>query len=89
MESGHSVCNGHYVNRSELRTVLEAEGISPDAYDLSGEGKNEAYVLRQEPFGWSVFYSERGAQRDARTFGSEAEACACLLGKLRKDPTTR
>jgi len=68
---------------------LEAEGISPDACDLSGDGKNEAYVLRQEPFGWSVFYSERGTQQDARTFGCEAEAGACLLGKLTNDPTTR
>lgn len=77
------------MHKSELRTALQAEGIRPDTYDLSGEGKNEAYVLRQEPFGWSVFYSERGMQQDTRTFGSEAEACECLLATLRADPTTR
>ena len=75
------------MNRSELRVVLQAEGISPDAYDLAGEGRDEAYVLREEPFGWSVFYSERGLQQNAQTFGTEAEACDCLLTKLRNDPT--
>ena len=68
---------------------MQAEGIRPDAYDLSGEGKSEAYVLREEPFGWSVFYSERGMQQATRTFDSEAEACECLLAELRADPTTR
>ncbi|URD60625.1 hypothetical protein M8312_12685 [Sphingomonas sp. KRR8] len=74
---------------SELRAALQAEGIRPDACDLSGEGKSEAYVLREEPFGWSVFYSERGMEQDTRTFGSETEACDFLLTKLRADPTTR
>jgi hypothetical protein len=77
------------MNKSELGTALQAAGIRPDAYDLSGEGKNETYVLREESFGWSVFYSERGTQQDRRTFGSEAEACECLLATARNDPTTR
>lgn len=77
------------MTRSELQTVLQAERINPDAYDLSGEGRDEAYVLRQEPSGWSVFYSERGLQRDPQNFSTEAEACDCLLTTLRNDPTAR
>lgn len=77
------------MNRVELQVVLEAEGVRPRAYDLSGDGVNEAYVIRQEPFGWNVFYRERDVERDTHTFGTEAEACDHLLAMLRRDPTTR
>lgn len=87
MESCHSVCNLLGMNRSELQTILQAERINPDAYDLSGVGRDETYVLREEPFGWSVFYSERGLQRNPQTFGTESEACDCLLTALRNDLT--
>lgn len=77
------------MNRLELCAALEAEGVSPDAYDLTDQGKNEAYVLRKTPLGWTIFYSERGSERDVETYGTEAEACERLLITLRNDPTTR
>ena len=43
------------MDRQNLEAILVAEGISADAYDLTGNGKSEAYVLRQEPSGWAVF----------------------------------
>lgn len=88
VESCRYVCNGCHMNRAELRSTLEAEGIRSDAYDLSGAGENEAYVLREEPSGWCVFYRERGRQQDVRSFETEAEACECLFARLRSDPTT-
>jgi len=78
---------GMPVNRLELRTLLEAEDIRRDAYDLSGQGKSEAFI-REDSFRWSVFYSERGLERDTHTFATEAEACDHLLANLRNDPNT-
>lgn len=73
------------MNRSELGEILRAEGIRSDAYDLNGgRDKTEAYVLREEPFGWTVFYSERGLESGPQTFDSEAEACEYLLARLRR-----
>jgi hypothetical protein len=77
------------MNRSELAAMLQAKAIRTDAYDLSGDAKNEAYVLRQEPVGWLVFYSERGLERDVRSFANEADACADLLARLTSDPAIR
>ena len=77
------------MNTAELRARLEAEAIRQDAYDLTGDGRNEAYVLRQDPSGWSVFYSERGLESGLQTFASEADACEYLFEKLTSDPTTR
>lgn len=77
------------MNRMELQAVLEPERVRPQAYDLTGDRVNEAFVIRQEPFGWNVFYRERGVERDTHTFGTEAEACDHLLDMLRRDPTTR
>lgn len=75
------------MDRYNLEAMLVAEGINADAYDLKGNGKSEAYVLRQEPSGWSVFYSERGLETGSATFGYEADACAHLLALLKADPT--
>jgi hypothetical protein len=68
---------------------LDAEGITPDAYDLTGEGRDEAYALRETPSGWMISYSERGLERDVETYGTEQEACERLLMRMRNDPTTR
>jgi hypothetical protein len=76
------------VNTSELQRRLRAEGVSADAYDLSGQAKNETYVLRRDTDGWSVFYSERGLETSLRKFATETEACEYLLAQLQGDPTT-
>ncbi|MDR1430512.1 MAG: hypothetical protein LBI99_00110 [Propionibacteriaceae bacterium] len=39
--------------------------------------------------GWAVFYSERGCQRDFRTFVDESAALEALAQMLLNDPTTR
>lgn len=79
----------HGMDTTTLRAALDAKGIDPDAYDLTGEGKNEAYVLREGPAGWVVFYNERGFERDIESFGSEDEACHALIAKVTSDPTAR
>ena len=73
------------MDRQELRAVLEAERVTPDAYDLTGQGKDEAYVLPKQPFGWTLFYSERELERGTETFGHGAEARARLL-TVRRNP---
>ncbi|MBB5373896.1 hypothetical protein HNP71_002163 [Acidocella aromatica] len=73
----------------ELAAILSNEGFRPESYDLSGCGRNESYVLREDHAIWSVFYSERGNENDKRMFGREALACDDLLTRLRADPTTK
>jgi hypothetical protein len=77
------------MNRQELQSILRAEGIRSDAYDLEGGHLNECYVLANYDPIWSVYYSERGQEIDLRQFSSEEEACEYQLKLLRDDPTTK
>jgi hypothetical protein len=77
------------MNRSELVKTLQAEGISPDSYDLDGGHPNERYVLSGNDTSWPVYYSERGLESGWRPFASEETACEYLLKLLREDPTTK
>jgi hypothetical protein len=78
------------MDRESLKHVLQAEHISPQAYDLGdGAPENESYVMRESYGIWSVFYSERGLESGKHEFDSEAEACQYLFETLKNDPTTR
>jgi len=77
------------MNPQELQSVLRAEGIRSDAYDLEGGHPNERYVLSVHDVGWSVYYSEKGLETGLKQFSSEEEACEYLLKLLRDDPTTK
>ena len=77
------------MNKAALAAILEDEGIHSNAYGLDGGHPSEAYVLAEDGYVWSVYYSERGLETSKRTFPSEAEACLHLLTVLRGDSTAR
>jgi len=77
------------LNRQRLRELLHDEGIRDDSYDLEGGHLPERYTLGESNGRWFVYYSERGLETGKKEFGTEADACEYLLGKLRRDPTTR
>lgn len=77
------------MNRSDLKTAAQREGIRPESYSLEGGMPPERYVLALEEGGWSVYYSERGRRRGLNSFDTEDEACDYLFHLLIKDPTTR
>lgn len=77
------------LTRESLARRLDADGVSRRAYDLYGSNAGEQYVLDHQGSRWSVFYSERGLQREKRDFDTEAGACADLRDRVLRDPTTR
>jgi hypothetical protein len=77
------------MTRHDLRSILEALGIRPDAYDLDGRVCDECLCLERGIDGWVVFYAERGLRSNERHFDSEDAACRYLVDRLRRDPTTR
>jgi hypothetical protein len=77
-----------HVDRSELLTALDCDGINPNTYSLDGGHPPERYVLAHQPGGWSVYYSERGLETGRADFGAEDEACRHLLQLLRSDQAT-
>ncbi len=72
------------MNRVELRKVLVAHDIPPSAYDLDGTWKNDAYILRDDGAGWTIYYHERGIRRPVAFCGTEEEACERLFDQLRE-----
>lgn len=77
------------MNRSDLVSAAQREGIRASAYSLDGGLPPERYVLALGEGGWSVYYSERGLRREEHHFDTEDEACSYLLLRLVEDPTTR
>lgn len=76
------------MDRTQLKTLLDADGISPEAYTIDGGNPGETYVLAGFGHRWSVHYSERGKRVNEQFFSTESAACSYLLNVLRKDPTT-
>lgn len=77
------------MNTSELREVLEREGIDPDAYDLRGGSPSEKYTIEPGVADWYVYYSERGKRSGENFYTTEDAACRGLLEWLLSDPSTR
>jgi hypothetical protein len=77
------------MNRRELKTVLDQEGIDPEAYDLRGGSPNEKYTIESGVGGWFVYYSERGKRSGEKFFVTEDAACRYLLEWLLGDASTR
>ena len=67
------------MNVTELKSALDAAGVSENAYSLTSDGYGEVY--RIAPIhdllgdGWEVYYSERGNKNRLLIFRSESEAC--------------
>lgn len=77
------------MNRTELREMLTADGIRPDAYSLDG-GLYEDRLCIEENYGtWEVYYVERGKRWNQRRFDTEDDACRYLLKLLREDHSAR
>ncbi len=77
------------LDREAVRQQLEAEDVDPRAFDLDAGRADEAYVLEPQAVGWAVYYAERGRRNGERLFASEHDACAHLLDRVLRDPTTR
>jgi len=77
------------MNRAALQARLDVEEVRSDAYDLDGGTGEECLRLEVSGDGWVVYYAERGLRSNERWFTSEDEACAYVLGRLLRDPTTR
>jgi hypothetical protein len=77
------------MTRNELERRLREEGISPGAYDLFGEGKDNVYCIEATSSGWLVYFRERGLRDWEHLFSSETEACEFLLTKILHDPGAR
>ena len=76
------------LTRQEFLEAAQRAGIGAVAFDLNGDG-DEKYVLRSASGGWEVYYSERGLERNLRTFGVEEHALQHLLTLLASDHSTR
>jgi hypothetical protein len=77
------------MNREELKCYLVDEGISPGAYDLFGENKDNVYCIEESPSGWLVYFRERGLRDWEHLFSSEAEACEFLFNEIQRDSGAR
>ena len=78
------------MNVMQLQAKLDAEGVNPRAYSLTGGDYDERYVLSLEASGrWIIYFSERGERTGERVFSSEAEACEEFLKTVLRDPLAR
>lgn len=77
------------MTRDELEQRLSNEGISPGAYDLFGENKDNVYCIEKTASGWLVYFRERGLRDWEHLFSSEAEACEFLYQRIQRDPGAR
>ncbi|MGC3990233.1 MAG: hypothetical protein QM796_11235 [Chthoniobacteraceae bacterium] len=81
------------MNLTELKSALDAAGISERAYSFTSDGCGEVYRIASIHDllgnGWEVYYSERGNKNRLLIFRSEAEACDEFLRWILGDSTTR
>ena len=77
------------MNRYELQTLLDREGISRAAYSLDGGPSQAPYCIDLTGLGWKVCHCESGKRVEEKAFGSEERACNYLLNLLLRDTTTR
>jgi hypothetical protein len=75
---------------ADLKAKLDAAGVLPEAYSLTGGLPSERYVLNQLAGGrWEVYYSERGLKSGLHSFEAEDAACKHLLDQILRDPLAR
>ncbi len=70
------------MNIVQLKQELENLGVPRRVYSLNG-WKDERLCLELRDNKWSIFFVERGEERDLKQFSSEAQACDYMLGELR------
>ena len=72
------------MDRQKLKNILLKNQVPEDLYSLEGGLPNEAYCIEKENDKWHVYYSERGQKRNIGYFENEADACFCLLNKIKQ-----
>ena len=77
------------LDRESLRERLVAENVDLRTVELDGGFADEALVLEPQALGWTVYYAERGLRSGERLFATEHDACAFVLDRVLKDPSTR
>jgi hypothetical protein len=72
------------INKKNLKTELDREGVSPRAYDLDNMKSADSRVVLKHGFNrqWSVYYDDRGNKLGLISFDSESAACEHLLDRL-------
>lgn len=73
----------------KLKTKLDKENISSDAYSLVGGQPWDKYCIEENYGKWFVYYSERGIRFQEKLFYNEDDACQHLYNLLIKDPANR
>ena len=72
------------MNRMELKSILEKEGVAKNLYSLYGGLPSESYCLDKQNNKWEVYYSERGSKTDLEIFDTEDVACQYFLNKIKE-----
>ena len=77
---------GHHkiMKRAELSARLRSEEIPESCYCLEGGLPNDRFVLHQEGHLWEVYYTERGAIYEKKSFTDEDAACDYLYSRVKK-----
>jgi hypothetical protein len=73
-------------NRLKLIRALQAAGVRPGAYSVSG-AEDLALCLENVDGLWEVFYFERGGKTFSKRFSSESDACTYMYEELMGDKT--
>ena len=76
---------GEPLTREVAATLLDAWGINPMWYSLTGAQIFGGFVMRQTPEGWVVFYTERGRDNSPIVHASESAACQDLVERVLND----
>jgi hypothetical protein len=80
------------MNKEELKTRLDQEGINSHYYSLNGLAGGPydgTHILDKEESKWLVYYFERGLKWDIHMFETEDEACRYFSQWITRDPLTR
>ncbi len=63
----------------ELKRLLDARNVTPNAYSLQGGLRSETCTLARAGDVWEVYYSERGLKTGLKLFTTESDACEYFL----------
>lgn len=80
------------MNRSELKTVIDDEGLVDACFLDEGSLREDSVVLERRESDWAVYLSGERAgtvQTTFRTFAAEEEALDHMLVKLRQHARVR
>jgi hypothetical protein len=68
------------VKRDDFSAMLVRLDLPRSIVSFDGPGVGECYAIEHGISGWTVYWSERGERRGARTFESDSDGLRYLLG---------